>query len=321
MEKYDVPFFRKSNLKLGKSIGYLFLMLLMAGFAILFLFFIMKDDFIIGLLGGLFMLVLSVFIAYFLVTVVILKKFYIEITSEYIKFSSPFKCKIAYWGEIDKAEAYKYNKNVALAILLKKDVNKKRSISSSFNSLVGVPAYSFQIPIMYFNDIDIVKLSLTVEDQINNSEAVQKDNDDILNENSEKQDNNMGKAILIALLICAISSIIYGLSIYKLEKNYMVIPVFTSMLIISGFNKYYIEKIFNINIRILLGLICLIQVPIAVIIAAIVSLGLDFTASNMVSVIIEYFRYTTSNPLSQIGIIIVAIVCFSIGAFTGRTSK
>lgn len=321
MEKYDIPFSKKSSLKLGKSIAYLFFILFMAAFSILFLFFIMKDDFIMGLLGGVFMLVLTVFFAYVFITVAILKKFYIELTSEYIKFSSPFKCKIAYWGEIYKAEAYEYNKNCAFAILLKKDVNKRRSISSSFSSLVGIPAYSFQIPMTYFNDLDIETLLLTVEDRINNSEAVQEANDNILYDNSQDEDNNMGKAILISLLICAISSIIYGFSIYKLKSNYVVIPIFASMFIVSGFNKYYIEKFFSLIVRILLGFICLIQVPIAIIIDAIISSGLDFTGSNVLGIIIEYFRYTMSNPLSQAGTIIVAIICFYIGAFKGRTSK
>jgi len=50
-----------------------------------------------------------------------------------------------------------------------------------------------------------------------------------------------------------------------LDANYIVIPFFGCFVILSGFNKYYLEKSFNIFVRLWVGYICLIQIPVAII--------------------------------------------------------
>jgi hypothetical protein len=319
MEQYSIPFYQKSSFKWYMNLLFLFCTLFSAAGAIFFFVIIMKDDFIMGIFGGLFMLMLSLFFAYMFIAVGILKKFHIEMTSEYINVCLPFKSKIVYWREIYEAQVYELNNNTMIAILLEKDRKKKskRTISNNVNSLFGAPACSFQIPLRLFKDIDAQKLLLTIGEQLNKVDIKY----EINSEDYEEHDNSLIKAIITSSLFCIITSAIYGFTIYKIEVNYVVIPVFGCFLIISGFNKYYLEKSFNLTIRLWLGLICLMQVPAAIIGVIIISERYSITVNNILSVTQEYFEYLVHNPLKQVPVIIVAIICFAIGAFRGRTNK
>lgn len=141
----------------------------MAAFSVVFFLIATEDDFIIGLCGGLFMLLLSLFFAYIFIFAGVLKKFYIEITSEYIKVFSLFKPRLAYWRDVHGAQAYEINNNLMIALFLEKDIRKakKRSLSNSLNSLLGYPGSSFQIPLNYFKEIDVERLLLIIDEQIN----------------------------------------------------------------------------------------------------------------------------------------------------------
>lgn len=323
MQQYNIPFYQKSSLKWHTNLLFLFCTIVMAACSIFFFIVVIKEDFMEGLFFGLFMLILSFCFAYILISVGILKKFYIEMTSEYIRFSTPFKTRTVYWREIYEAQVYEFNNNIMLSILLEKDINKKRkrTISNSLDSLQGVPPNSFQISLRLFKDIDPQRLLLTIGEQVNKVDTKDYINVECLSEDNKEYDNSMIKAIIASVFFSIISSIIYGFTIYKLEKNYVILPIFGCYLIISGFNKYYLEESFNLIIRLLLGLICLIQVPTAIIGAIIISEGFRFTVNDIWIITCEYFKYLFQNPLKQIVVIIIAIICFTIGAFKGRTRK
>lgn len=285
----------------------------------LFPFLVPKGKFLIGLLVSLFMLLLAVFFTYLFVYGGILKKFFIEMTSDYISYSLPFQRKRAYWKDIYESQIYQFNGNTVVTVLLNKDRNKKRrrTFSNNFNSLYGVPKYSFQIPLMLFDEINPDKLLTTIREQINNNEIIKTNINNAI-EDYEEPSNNIVKAILSSFLICLIISAVYGFTIYKLEKNYVIIPIFGCFIIISIFNKYYIEESFSLIIRLLLGLMCLIQLLIAIITTIIISERLNVTVNLILDITIEYFKYLFQNPIEQIVVIIVAIVCFVIGALKGR---
>lgn len=203
VEQYNIPFLKKSSLKWYIYLLFSFCTLLIAGGSIFF-FVVMKDDFSMGLFFGVVMFVMSIYFAYIFVVAGVLKKFYIEITSEYIKFSSPFKSKIAYWREIYEAQVYENNNNTIILILLKKDINKKRrrTISNNYNLIMGIPPSSFQIPLGFFKDIDTQRLLLTMESQINKVDIKDEVNIDILCDSYEQQNNSIIKAIAISSLFC-----------------------------------------------------------------------------------------------------------------------
>lgn len=323
MKQYNIPFYQKSSLKWYINLLFLFCTLFVAAGSIFFFVIVKKDDFIIGLLFGLFFLILSSYFAYFLVWAGILKRFYIELTSEYLKFGVPFKCRTIYWREIYEVQVYESNNNIMLSILLEKDISKKRkrTIANNINSLSGVPPYSFQIPLRLFKDINPEMLLSTIGKQLNKVDIKDDKYNESLSENDELNHNSMFKAILISILFSIISSIVYGLLIYKLEKNYLILPILGCYLIIAGFNKYYLEESFNLIIRLFLGVICLIQIPTAIIGAITISEGISFSVNKIWNIACEYFKYLIHNPLEQILVIIVAIICFAIGYFKGRTGK
>lgn len=319
MEEYSIPFFQKSYLKLSMILLLLVLSAALAASSIFFFAIVMKDEFIVGLFFGLFMLIVSFFFAYMLLFIGILKRLYVEMTLEYIKISFLFKTKVVYWREIQEVQAYEAGNNIIVGILLKKDKDEKRrrSISNNFSSLLGVPPYSFQIPIRFFKDIDIGRFLLTMDNQINKANLTVEVNF----ESHEEYENSIIKAIITSSFFCILTSVIYGFTIYKLEANYVVIPMFACLLIVSGFNKYYLEKSFNLNIRFLLGLICSIQFPIAIIAAIIMPSIFDNLEYEIMSEIAGYFEYLVHYPLEQIAGIIVTIICFLIGFFKGRTNN
>lgn len=318
MKQYSIPFYQKSNSKWYINLLYLLGTIVYAASSILCFVFFIKLDFASGLVIGLLTFMLSFFCAYMFISERVLKRFYIEMTSEYIKISVPFKSKITYWKEVYEAQVCELNYNTVITILLEKDRHKKRrTIFNNFNSLYGVPQYSFNIPLARFKDINAETLLLTIKEQINKVNI----KDKIRIENYEEYHDSMIKAIITSVLFCIITSFVYGFTIYLFEKNYVAIPIIGCCLIISAFNKYYSEKSFNLIIRLLLGIVCLIQVPTAIIGASIISKGLSVTLNDILSVTNEYFKYLLHNPSNEITVIILAIICFSIGALKGRTNK
>lgn len=322
MEQYDLPLYQRSKMKWSWNLLFIFCALLFAGFSIFSFTIMMNDDLITGLLCGLFFSIFCFFFVYIIISVGMLKSCYIEMTAEYIKVKFPFKSKAVYWNEIYKAQVYKYNNNTMITILLKKDVNKKkkRTISNNFNSIYGAPSYSFQISLMLFKDLDAQKLLLTMGEQINRADQNEDDNTDIINVgyDANHNNNNIFMALITSILSYIIISAIYGIVIYKLETNYLVIPLFGSFLIISIFNKYYLEKAFRLSIRFTLGLICLLQIPTAIIIDIMISEKINVTAINVINVTYEYFNYIIHTPFENILIILCALGCFTIGGLKGR---
>lgn len=322
MEQYNLPLYQKSSLKWSMILLFTIFTLFFTAISI-FSLIIMKDELLLGLLIGLFFLIFSIVCAYIVICVGILKRFYIEMTSEYIRVKLPLKSKTVYWNEIYDTQLYSYSNNTIISILLKKDVNKKkkRTISNNFNTMQGIPPYSFQISLMIFKDIDAKKLFLTIGEHINRADIKENADIDSLNERYEENDDNIVIAIITSILTYIVISAIDGIIIYKSEKNYLIIPIFGAFLIIAVFNKYYLKKTFNLIIRFYLGLICFLQVPTATIIFIIISEKIKFTITNILNVTDEYFNYILHNPFKSILVIIVAISCFVIGGFKGRTKK
>jgi hypothetical protein len=320
MNKYKLPVLIKSSLKRYMSALFVFSTIGMAAVSILIFISLMRVKFIEGLLIGLCSLLMSLFMAYTYIFTSVLKKFCIEMTTEYIKVNLPFKTKMAYWREINDVYLYSHSNNTFVGILLHKDIRKKakRTISNNFDSLYGVPPTSFQIPLLYFADVDIEKLLTTIDEQVDKNES--KDYKSIENsyKDNEEESNSLIKATIASVLISVTTTIVYAFAIYKIKKNFVAIPIFGAFLVISVFNKYYVEKKFSLGIRLLLGILCLIQVPAAIIGSIIFSMGTEVTVNNVIDITLEYFTYLMRNPIEQSAVIIVAIICFAFGTIKGR---
>jgi hypothetical protein len=327
MTEYTIPFYKKSSLNKKLKLLYLFFIVFFAALSLFFFFISKESNSFIEIIFGVFLLITSCLFLYLFITIDVLNKFSIEITNEYIKFFSPFSRKMAYWTDIYNVEVYSYNNNPMISFLLTKDLNKKTkpSISNNLNALLGMPPASFQISINLFKDIDIEMIYNTISKQL---DSTPKNNNDIIAEISnqvyEGSSNNLPKAILLSLIFSFTIGIIYGLSLYFLESNYVLIPILGSFLIIAAFDKYYLETSFSLPIRCLVGLICSLQVPISIISAIFIDLKLLLPRSKLsiiLKMVISDIKNIFYNPPEYIVIIIISIVCFCIGLINGRISK
>lgn len=323
MESYELPFHQSAKLNKANSILFVVCSIICAMIAGFFLIIVSKDEPKLGFLSGLFMLVLSVFFAFGIIINNKNKNGYIKITRDYIKYSTPFKVHIAYWNEIHEINVFEFNNNAAFGILLKKDIAKKkeRTLSNSLNNLYGYPTSSIQISLLLFKEIDAEKLLLTMQKQLDQVSGTCDYSVSEMIDESIDNGKNIFKAILWSFLITIFISLIYGFTIYKFETNFIAIPIFTSIFIIAVFNKYYVEEHFSLGIRLFLGILCLIQTPIAFIEHIMLTAKVEVTFNNLVDVTIEFFIYVMDNPLEQIFMIIGVAICFGIGILRGRTGK
>lgn len=327
MTEYTIPFYKKSSLNKKLKLLYLFFIVFFVALSLFFFFISKESNSFIEIGFGVFLLITSCLFLYLFITIDVLNKFSIEITNEYIKFFSPFSKKMAYWTDICNVEVYSYNNNPMISFLLTKDLNKKTkpSISNNLNALLGMPPASFQISTNLFKDIDIEMLYNTITKQL---DSIPKNNNDIITEISnqvyEGPSNNLPKAILLSLIFSFTIGIIYGISLYFLESNYVIIPILGSFLIIAVFDKYYLETSFSLPIRCLVGLICSLQVPISIISGIFIDLKLLLPYAKLsiiLKMVISDIKNIFYNPHEYIVIIIIFIICFCIGLISGRASK
>ncbi len=155
---------------------------------------------------------------------------------------------------------------------------------------------------------------------VNDTDVITEISNNIYN----KPNNNLIKSIILSFIFTFIIGIIYGFSIYKLESNYLIIPILGSLLIISVFNKYYLEKSFKLSIRCLVGFICSLQVPISIISMLFIDLKslLPHTKLLMILKMLKSdVKYIIYNPIDHFLLFLIFIVCFGIGFLYGRVSK
>lgn len=309
-------------MKWQTNLLFLFCTVLFGAFSVFFIFVVIKDELAIGLFFGIFFLALTLLFLYLLIAIS-LKRIFIEVTSDRIIAGLPFKTVSVRWEEIKEINSYSYNSNSYISVLLKKDTDKKpkRTFTNSSNALFGVPPYSFQIPMRLFKDIDIDLMLNAMIEQKNKTKCEDNKRVEMNTKSSVEDENYLIKATLMSILISIIIGTIYGISMVKLGKNYIIIPIFCSLLIITVFNKYYIEDSFRLGIRILTGVLCSCQVPIAIITAVLLRERLSISLYSIFFIIKEYFYYLLINPTDQLFVIITLLVCFGIGAVKGRTKS
>ncbi|HEY8890297.1 MAG TPA: hypothetical protein VIM70_08580 [Clostridium sp.] len=322
MNQYNTLFYQKSSFKWYMIIGCLYCFLAsLAGCVFSFLN-VTGEEYILMLFCGSFTLLLNLVFAYMLIYGVILKKFYIEITTEYLKVLLPFKSKTTYWKEIYNAGMYESSNNLIITILLKKDKDRKtkRTILNNLNLLFGLAPCSFQIPLLFFKDIDGEEVLSIIVKQIDKNYI----SNLISTETYKKRTESIIKAIITSIICFVILEIIYGFTLYMLNVNYIVIPLLGCFVILSGFNKYYLEKSFNIFVRLWVGFICLIQIPVAIIGASLVEIIMQLgfiTITDVFNFTYSSFLDFMHNPSEQTEIIIFSTICFFIGALKGRVNK
>lgn len=320
METYNFPYYRKSGFKWYVYLLYFILIICLTASSGFFLIIMRKDEFVMSLFCSLFSITLDILFIYMLIYVGILKKCFIEMTSEYLRISTPYKTHKVYWNEIYEVNMFYYNHNTIIGVLLEKDRLKKqkRTILNSMNSIMGFPSYSFQIGLALFKDVNKERLLETIAGQINKNPKENYFKVENVTCNNEEKQNNIFKAIITSILICIILSAIYGFSIYKLEENYVAIPMFGSLIIISFFNKYYLEESFKLSIRLFLASLCVCQILVAIVGFTLFAYGVSFSIEMVQAILIDHFHDLIRNFSGQLLLIFTYVLCFGFGFFRGR---
>lgn len=324
MEKYELPFYKRSSMKFGKKIfwalmGMFFILLSLVGFLLM-----TEDSLVMGGFTGSISFLVSLMSFYVLIFVGVLGKFYIKINEESIEISQMFFRKKVFWKEIACIYAYEVNSNIFIAVLLKKDVKlkMKKGFNNSMNEIIGEPPASFKINVSFFSDIDISKLCNTIQERIEKSSI----EDDIVSIDNigyedDFDENNIIKGVLASFILMVLTSVVYAYSIEFLEKDYIILPIFASMFIISIFNKYYIENKLSVFVRLYLGIICFMQVPLSIILSKMFIHNLTFKFEIIQAVIKSNIDFYKNNLIDFIIVIVVGAICFSLGFFQSRVMK
>lgn len=318
---YELPFFKQAKWAQSMKRTSIILAIVFIPIGIFSFKSIIEESVVMGILSGIVMFILPVFCLYtfFFGS----KKSYVELSEEYIKVSTPFKIFKANWNEIEAIYEYNTNNNDMVGFLLKKDIKKrtKRSILNNLNETMGQPPISFNISKQMYSDIDYKKFMRTIQNQILLKQNEIEDYNYMFDTESDDNNDNIVKAIIISLITTISTSVIYGGSIALFNQNLIIIPILLCFFIIAVFNKYYIEKEFNIFIRFWLGFLSAIQIPLGYINVFLIE---SFEYLDIYS-IGQIIRLNFEDILTSISATLIAIVmmiiCFGIGAVSGRVSN
>jgi hypothetical protein len=340
IEGYLIPFKERSRLKWTNHLLYIFMIGLFTAFI-----FIPFDNVAENLVSKSLCILFDILFLSIWWYTGILRKSYVELTEESIIFKIMFKTQIVKWYEIYDIQVFTQNKNTMLGIILKEKVRKrKESFGTQLSDMYG-GIFSVRIPLSQFQNIDIEKLYTTMTNKLIDVNKLSNDNIKYntnefqmeKNENlstdikytsqssdiEENENSTIGNYIVAMLKLFILSIIVgsaYGLSIYIFKANLIIVPMFGSIAIVYFYSKTNKKRKINIFTRIILGLICALQVYLAVII--VVLLGSSGTEGiSYLDIINQYFEYLIEKPMDQGVFIIISIFCFWCGAFQGYKFK
>lgn len=325
MEPYNLPFIIKSSLSLKNKVLICLSVILFIAFSFFGIYLANSSssfgDTIAGILCFLLFFILGIFFLYYFITVELLHKYYISLNEEGITVSAMYKKRYAKWVEIADVSLFEFNGNPTISILLEKDVCKrtKRSISNSINAMYNMPPASFSIGISMYKDIDIEKFCMTISQELEKSQHYKSMSiEEVLMLEEGKNSNNLGKALFFSFLMFIGSIIIYIVSLICFNINILVIPILTTFVIISVFNRYYIEESFNWKIRLYLSLICTLQYPISTVMILLLENKLSINLENINLTITFLLDQVKALDINYIYILIFSVLVFFMGWSKGR---
>jgi hypothetical protein len=318
-ELYSLPFIMHSSYKFGM---HLLLLIFIILFAAIWFF---PDIF--GIIFRLFSLTLSLFLAYMWIYIGILKKVYVKLTEDEISFKTMFGLKTIKWTDIAYVETFSMGKNLLIGIISKEKLKKrKENFLTAISDLYG-GEYSLSIPLQNFPEAKPEKLYSTIFNIAQEKYRQNCSEEEIMNISSENNvedkqiDNSFVTPIIMALIVSLISGAIYGLSIYLLKNNFIVIPFLGMIAIEYAYYKTCQEKRTNIFMRFYVGILCVLQIFAALLTALLMEntnlikvIGIWNTISDCVKYIVKY-------PKEYDIYYILGVIIFFFGAFSGYSSK
>lgn len=322
VENYPIPFKTQSGYKWTFHLLIIFLIVIFLGFVLIPL----GKDIEVILLKILFAII-GAFYFYIWLFTGVLKKQYFELTEDNIRIKALFRLIEIRWNQIYDVQVFTQSHNTILGIVLKEKVRKrKETFWNLINDMYG-GMFTVRIAFSQYPHIDIERLYSTITDRLIKANENSSSNlsDNIDSYSVKPEEDIVTTNIMITLLKLTLLSIGiglgYGFSIFLIKANIVIIPIFGSMAILYFYSKLYKEEKINVLIRILIGLICTIQVFIGVIVTVILESKFSINIHNIIYLTRQYFEYLIKHPLDQGIIIFIAILCFGYGAFQGYKFK
>ena len=163
---YKLPFSARSSLSWLYRIVFIMGILSASSFVYLLLYIdLVKRSDEPQILISLFFILIDACFIYVLFFYDILRKGVIEITEEYLKFRDMYRLRKYKWAEIYSADIYYFRGNAMLGIVLKKSLNRRKSLWKKMNSALGDP-YDIRLAISVYPGINTTALLLTIQYQL-----------------------------------------------------------------------------------------------------------------------------------------------------------
>ena len=156
MSSYKLPFFQKAGVKLHVIVLYVIMFIGSSLFASSYFFVGIQQRPIVDTIFAIFFAAIAIYLIYVL-SGLLLKRFYIELTPTIVNINVPFKNILLTWDEIAFVKLHRKYSRTYLAILLKEDVGRD---------------FSYLVPLTYFTDIDVDSLVNTFKRNIKKTKKV-----------------------------------------------------------------------------------------------------------------------------------------------------
>ncbi|SDW81085.1 hypothetical protein SAMN05518855_1005200 [Paenibacillus sp. CF384] len=245
----------------------------------------------------------------------------LKITQNGIEIRTAFGTKRANWMEIYDVQVFSIQRNTVIGLILKEQIKKrKQSFLSEINNTYG-GMFSIRIPIAQFPSLDIETLYSTIRAQL----KLQPTDLDLSQENQpeiEKQgEPNRLISILKLTLFVLLWGLVYGISIYLLKTNFILIPLFGLMFVLYFYQKNVHEEVIVWPIRFVVGLLCALQIFIAMITNLFLTASIPFSLRNLYEISSAYMMYLKDEPTNNMLVIGMAVALFAYGTFHGKTFR
>lgn len=260
---YELPFIAKYKFPKILLILYIFLILLSFFLFILLL----HEVFIVSILA----LIFGLFFSYFIVATSLFKKYYVEITNNYIKVKAIFINKTIPWDEVVGISLDSDNAKNYIGIITKDKALRQQYLFTRIIDALHYGPYQVIINLNFLPHIDVERLTHTIRDKITNQNVESfLESERLLElEKAEIQKNeaptsNIYKALIYCFLTSIIIGLFYGYLLNIFDRDMfiflIVIPIAGYLLIIYIYEKNYAEQSFNIFHRLTIGLICIFPI-------------------------------------------------------------
>lgn len=261
--QYSLPFTIRSRMKWYMHLLYFFMVVIFAAFLFI------PIDGIQGILLRILWGACTLFIFILWFYTGILRKTTLKISEEKICLKTLFSKRIILWRDVADIETFEIQSNAGIGVVTKE---KQKKLEKGGLSQFFTGRFSLSVMFNIFPDADREKLYSTMDSLSKKAlENTPENEEGDASADEEKPERGNVRAFFRALLVSLAFSAVYGISLYFLQKNYLVIPFLGLILILYVYNAKKSEG--NLFSRLLVGLLCAFQVMAGLFIDLMIYMG------------------------------------------------